>query len=72
MWKLIRNGKWKELYNEDIYNLYPSPHTISDETKENKMEGTCSTHADDERCGYLGGEKLQNKGTIWRQEQMGE
>lgn len=36
------------------------------------MNGTCSTHADDERCECLGGGKLENKGKIWRQAQMGE
>jgi hypothetical protein len=73
MCKLIKTkGEWKELYNEGIYNLYPLTHIISDETKENKMEGTCSSHSDDERCGYSVWEKLENKGTISRQALMGE
>jgi hypothetical protein len=46
MWKLIRNGGRRELYNKGIHNLYPSTHIISDETKEDKIEGTCSTHMD--------------------------
>jgi hypothetical protein len=61
MWKLIKNSEWKELYNEVIHNLYPSTYIISEETKEDNMERTCSTHADDERRRYFGRGKLENK-----------
>jgi hypothetical protein len=32
-------GGWRRLHNEELHKLYPSPNIISDQKKENEMEG---------------------------------
>jgi hypothetical protein len=44
----VRRGEtvsWRRLHNEELHNLYTSPHIIrAIKPKEAKIDGSCSTH----------------------------
>jgi hypothetical protein len=44
-------GDWRRLHNEELHNLYASPHIIrAIKIKEYEMDGAYSTHRRDEKC----------------------
>jgi hypothetical protein len=44
-------GKWRQLHNEELHDLYSSPSIVwVIKTEKNEMGGACSAYGEGERC----------------------
>jgi hypothetical protein len=56
-------GEWRNLHNEELHNLYSSPHIIR-QVKANEVGGACGTHGRREKCVQgVGGKALRKETT---------
>jgi len=43
-------GKWRKLHNEELNDLYFSPHIICDQIEKNEIGRECSMYGGEEGC----------------------
>jgi hypothetical protein len=56
----------QRLNNEELRNLYASPHIRGDQGKEEEVVETCSTHGIEEKCMQNFGQKILREEMPWK------
>jgi hypothetical protein len=68
-------GEWRKLHSEELHNLYSSPNItlpnltsyhLADQTKDNKVGGTCDERGTEEGSVQSFGGKDRRKKTTWK------